>query len=410
MVPSRHSSVVISLWLLSTAIAAQAADVDLGARGRVALLQENQQDGQSASLALRLNWQHVWLDNLSSQLQLDGVGTGWQEHYSDGVRFNGQPRIPDVPGVDIQQAYFNYQVSGAHIKLGRQNLEWDDQRFLSTNSFWQNPQSFDALSLDYSLAEESQLQYAYMDRAARIFGSQADEFLTHDDINFQSQQGLRPKDALGTHEMHSHALQLQWREWDYSDLTVYGYFINNETLPAFSNHTLGTRYGYQQKFGAWNYRLSIAAARQKRTAFSSDFDLPYWHIQNSLGYGSTEWSFDVESLGSSKGRALITPLGFSHEYQGWADRFVATPAAGVEDISLRNTTRFGKTRVDFRYHQFYAVAGGDFYGREYDAEVSQQLASQHKIALRLARFNAAAPYALQFKDVSNLYLTWSYHY
>lgn len=405
-----HTRSGLFIGLICAAMVCQADALNLGARGRLALLQENEHPGQAASLALRLNWQRTWLENLSSQLQLDAVGTGWQQHYSDGVRFNGQPRMPDVPGVDVQQAYINYQTNRAHIKVGRQNLEWDNQRFLSSNGFWQNPQSFDALSVVYHLAEESQWQYAYINTVARIFGAEAGTFLNPKDVNYTAQNGLRPKDALGIHQMHSHALQLQWREWDYSELTAYGYFINNETLPAFSNHTLGVRYGYQHKFGAWNYRHAIAVARQKRPELSNQFDLPYWHIQNSLGLGATEWALDIERLGSSKGKAFITPLGFSHEYQGWADRFVATPRLGVDDISLRNTTRFNKNRLDFRYHEFYAVAGGDFYGREYDAEFSRQLASQHKIALRYARFNAADVYKTQFKNVSSVFFTWAYHY
>jgi len=391
-----------------------AQPIELGARARIADLNESSSSsdrtGQAASLALRANWQTAWSNSVSSLIQADWVISGWQSHHSDGVRFNGEPRIPDVPGGDINQALLRYNTPTALLTLGRQNLEWDDLRFLSANSFWQNPQSFDALQINYPLAEASNLQYAYITKALRIFGRDADTYLHLSDINYQSQQGLRPKDGLGEHQMHSQAIQWQWREWDYLDLTAYGYFINNETAANFSNDTLGARLGYQQKFSAWNYRFLFAAARQQRPGFIHGYNLPYWHVHNSLGRGALEWSLDYEYLGAENGTAFITPLGFTHEYQGWADRFTITPAKGVQDISLRSTSRWGRLRADLRYHQFFSAQNDDNYGQELDGELGYQFAVNRKIALRLARFWAAEDYANSFKSVRNFYLTGSYQY
>ncbi|HMU67124.1 MAG TPA: alginate export family protein, partial [Cellvibrionaceae bacterium] len=166
------------------------------------------------------------------------MASGWQNQHSDGVRFNGEPRIPDVPGGDINQLFLRYGSATQQLTLGRQTLEWDDLRFLSANNFWQNPQSFDAFHIDRSLAETSHIQYAYISKSLRIFGRDADTRLQLSDINYHSLKGQRPRDGLGEHQMHSHALKWQWREWDYTDLTVYGYFINNETAANFSNDTI----------------------------------------------------------------------------------------------------------------------------------------------------------------------------
>lgn len=410
--PTRSRLLLASIFLCSPTSLAQ--PLELGARARVAYLTDYNQDssqyGQAANLALRVNWRADWSDLISSLVQADWVDSGWQDQHSDGVRFNGEPRIPDVPGGDLNQVFVRFKSSTQQITLGRQTLEWDDLRFLSPNNFWQNPQSFDALHIDRALADASHIQYAYIHQALRIFGRDADTYLNESDLNFQSQKGLRPKDGLGEHAMHTHALQWQWREWDYTDLTVYGYFINNETAANLSSHTLGARLGYQQKFAAWNYRFLFAAARQKRPQLMQDYDLPYWHVQTSLGRGALEWSLDYEYLGAHKGKALITPLGFTHEYQGWADRFTATPAKGVEDISLRNTHRWGQLRLDMRYHHFFSTQDNDRYGRELDAELGYQFAVNQKIALRMARFWADSEYKNSLKSVQNFYLTGSYQY
>lgn len=401
----------ISCILINTPLWAES--LTLGARARLAQLKDSGRDndnGQAASIALRGSWLANWSPAISSLIQADWVATGWQNQHSDGVRFNGAPRIPDVAGADINQMFVRYELSTKKITLGRQTLEWDDSRFLSANGFWQNPQSFDALHVDYSLAETSHLQYAYITQALRIFGRDANTHLNVHDINYSSQNGMRPKDGSGEHRMHSHAIQWQWREWNYVDLTGYGYFINNDTAANFSSRTVGARLGYQQKISAWNYRLSLSGARQNRPIFNNDYDLPYWHLQTSLGRGGQEWSLDYEYLGANGGKALITPLGFTHEYQGWADRFTSTPTKGVEDISLRNTSRWHQLRLDMRYHQFFSVEDRDKYGQELDAELGYQFAANKKIAIRMAQFWAEPDYKSSLKSVRNFYLTGTYQY
>ncbi len=415
--PTCNSKLIFALLIPSLLLGSSrvsAEPLELGARARLAHLTEynnvNNLHGQAASIALRANWKANWSDTLSSVIQADWVASQWQNQHSDGVRFNGEPRIPDVPGPDINQAFLRYRTSTEQITLGRQTLEWGDLRFLSANSFWQNPQSFDALLIDRSIAEASHIQYTFINKALRIFGRDADSYLEPSDINYKIQQGIRPKDGLGEHQMHTHALQWQWREWDYTDLSIFGYFINNETAPALSNDTMGARLAYQQKFANWNYRFLASAARQKRPNQTENYDLPYWHLQTSLGRGALEWSIDYEYLGAHDGKGLITPLGFTHEYQGWADRFTTTPSKGVEDISLRNTSRWRKLRLDMRYHRFFSAQDEDYYGQELDAEIGYQFAANQKIALRMAQFWAEPDYKYSLKSVRNFYLTASCRY
>ena len=37
-------------------------------------------------------------------------------------------------------------------------------------------------------------------------------------------------------------------------------------------------------------------------------------------------------LGSDNGVGFSTPLNNGHRYQGWADKFLATPGDGIEDV------------------------------------------------------------------------------
>ncbi len=413
--PLRTSFILrATICLVLSSQAALASPVELGARGRLAGLSERTDKatnhGQAASLAIRAAWLEQWREDFSSLIEADAIASGWHNKHSDGVRFNGEPRIPDVPGADFNQVYLQLGTASRHFRIGRQTLEWDDLRFLSANSFWQNPQSFEALYLKQALGEASHIQYAFINKAVRIFGRDADKYLTAQDINYQSQNGLRPKDGLGEHEMNTHALHWLWREWDYTEFAAYGYFIDNTSAPNLSNDTLGLRIGYQRKFSTWNYRLLLAGGRQRRNQLSNSFDLPYWHIQNTLGSGSQEWSLDYELLGAKNKTAFITPLGFTHEYQGWADRFTTTPTAGLEDISLRNTSRWGRLRLDTRFHFFYSIEDRAAFGEELDAELGYQFSAKQKIALRAAKFTAATAYKNSLKSALNVYLTAAYQY
>jgi len=57
-------------------------------------------------------------------------------------------------------------------------------------------------------------------------------------------------------------------------------------------------------------------------------------------------------------QAFQTPLATLHAFQGWADKFLATPADGIEDLYVSIATKIHGANVSLIYHRFNPEVGG----------------------------------------------------
>ena len=56
--------------------------------------------------------------------------------------------------------------------------------------------------------------------------------------------------------------------------------------------------------------------------------------------------------------AFQTPLATLHKWQGWADKFLTTPSAGIEDVYLGFNVKFSGWNGQAVWHDFSAEATG----------------------------------------------------
>jgi len=339
--------------------------------------------GQSASLLVRGNIESQWSSIFSSTLEVDAVGTGFKDDHSDGVDFNDAPLIPDPPGAEFNQAFLSLNLDRVNIHLGRQRINFDSQRFVGGNGFWQNEQTFDALLGKFKLASNSNFTYSYIANANRIFGDDADA--NNSGREHEYGDARRPAAFLGDHEQHTHLTRLEWNEWDYTRVVGYGYRIDNQDLPSVSNNTLGGSYTLNYKASAIKYRVQIEAAHQNRVELEVDH-LPYYLIDLGLGINAWELSSRYEILGENDGAAFVTPLGSNHDFEGWSDVIGNTPNTGVRNFSLELLWRASPLRVETSYHFFKDDLDGNNIGREFDLDFVYKPARKHSISLRLANF------------------------
>ena len=100
-------------------------------------------------------------------------------------------------------------------------------------------------------------------------------------------------------------------------------------------------------------------------------------------------SVGYELLGSDDGVAAFrTPLATLHKFQGWADKFLATPATGIEDTYLKVGGKIGKAKLAVIYHQFDSDEGSIDYGSEIDAVVTYPVNKNLTAQLKYAAYNA----------------------
>lgn len=375
---------LLAISVAPCAVASGEHEWEWGSRARYAHVDADN-SGQAASLLLRGSVASEWSDIFHSMVEVDAVGTAFKNDHSDGARFNNQPLIPDPDGIDLNQAFLSLNLDAAAIHLGRQRINFDNQRFIGGNGFWQNEQTFDALLGKFKLASNSNFTYSYIANANRIFGEDADGKNSQSEHDYGNGNNSPDSAFFGDHQHHSHLTRLEWNEWDYTRVVGYAYRIDNRDMPSASNNTVGVSYNLNYKARRIKYRVQIEAAQQNRFELNAE-NLPYYLLDLGFGFNSWELSTRYEILGANNGAAFITPLGSNHDFEGWADEIGNTPNSGVRNFSLGLLWRASPLRVETSYHFFKDDVAGNNIGRELDVDFVYKPNRKHSISLRLANF------------------------
>jgi hypothetical protein len=86
--------------------------------------------------------------------------------------------------------------------------------------------------------------------------------------------------------------------------------------------------------------------------------------------------------------AFQTPLATLHKWQGWADKFLTTPSAGIEDSYLGLNGSFAGFNGQAVWHDFKAEATSLDYGTELDLSVSRKFAKRYEVLVKYADYSA----------------------
>ncbi len=125
----------------------------------------------------------------------------------------------------------------------------------------------------------------------------------------------------------------------------------------------------------FNYVLSYAT-QSEAGANPNTVDEDYGLLEAGLARGKFSAALGYELLSGNGTTSFSTPLATLHAFQGWADKFLATPANGIADSYLKFGYRPGMTgpfdnvSLAAVYHEFEADLGGAAYGDEIDFSVS----------------------------------------
>lgn len=383
-------------------------NVDWSARARVADFY-GEERARAASLLVRLNVETQWSEYLSSHVQVDNVSRGFKGEHSDGVDLNGKPLIPDAGGLDANQAYLAIKLDSLSFKLGRQQINWDDQRFIGGNGFWQNEQTFDALLANIKLFSNSQVSYAYIGNVNRIFGDDADKQVSSNGGAYGADAASRPVNLLGDHKHHTHIARLNINEWDYSEWVVYGYVMDNITAPRSSNNTVGAHYTFTYKMDAIKYRLKLESALQKQPELSNSPLLPYYLLDASLGINRFDVIARYEIVSRKENANFIMPLGSSHDFQGASSQIQNFMGQGLKDASLGLTWRATPFKIETQYHRFNAYTSNEYLGQELDITLSYKPSRKHVVSFLVAYFKPELESASE-QNVRRFYLDYAYNF
>lgn len=302
---------------------------------------------------------------------------------ADKQRRTAYAVVPDPMSVDLNRLQLQYKSKTVSVTVGRQRINLDDQRFVGSVAWRQNEQTFDAARLEAKLGAVS-LDGTYAISQRTIFGIDAGPRQAYDgDFVFL---GAATKLGPVTVKAFSYLLD----------------FDSKEQAGALAITNADTQTYGLRAVGAFNLapktKVTLTGSYSRQMDWKTnlvDYSAEYVLAEAALAQGPLGITAVYEKLGTDNGRSFQTPMATLHKFQGWADLFLTTPVAGIEDWSLGASYKFAGIKAlpglnaAVTFHRFESDAGSLHYGDEWDASLGFKL-GRAAVLLKYADYNAAA--------------------
>jgi len=379
----RHVLAAASLLVMPLALA-DAGDAGLSLRYRAEFVNEDgfDKDALASTVLMRLNYETQRWNAWHGFVEFDYVAEVGSDNFNSAAgtssaRRSVYPVVADPNGADLNQVYVQRGLgAGGVLRVGRQRILLDNQRFVGGVGWRQNEQTYDALSVAYPFNESFEGYYAYVNNVNRVFGNDVD---------------------AGDNKSNSHLLEGRWKTAP-GTLLVHAYLLDNDDVAVFSTQTVGLAWKGKSRVGgkAVDYRARYAR-QDDRASNPNSYSADYWRLDGGLDISAVRLELGVEILGAGddSGGAFGTPLATLYAFNGWTDRFLSTPADGLEDRFVSVAGKVGKVGWLVVGHDFTSDRGSVDYGRELGVSFSTKLGAkdEYSVLLRGATFNGKSGFA-----------------
>jgi len=306
------------------------------------------------------------ISNLSAKVEFDNVSYLGSDKFNNTVNGKGAyAKVVDPRGTELNQAYVQYKSGDTLALIGRQRIVLDDQRFVGGVAWRQNEQTYDGYRLKTALTENVKLDASYVYNVNRIFGEGNANSDLHGDI-FLINAKYSPN--------KNHAL------------TLYSYSLDFDNKAGASSNTIGGT--YNGKFD--NVAVKAGYATQEDAGERADFSADYLVLDVTVKLDGFKVGAGYEVLGadSDTNQAFTTPLATLHKFQGFSDKFLGTPAGGIEDVYVKGATKLGKVALSAAYHIYSSDEGDVDYGKEINVAAGYKINKNISGLLKLASYSA----------------------
>jgi len=343
-------------------------------RHRIELVDEDgvAEEAEASTLRTRLNLKTGRFNGVQAFFEFSDVREIGLNDFNAGAgatpdrtRF---PVVADAEDTRVNQAWLGFTPYDAlEIRAGRQRIKLDNDRFVGNVGWRQNEQTYDGASLEWTRGRWN-LFYSYVGHVNRIFDS-----------------GV----PAGDHDHDTHLVNASFKLAEGHALTGYLYNIEDEDQQAFSSRTFGLRYTGTAGLAADRSLTWLAEYAHQTDAGGNavDYDADYFHLRAEAGLDTRfRPVIGCERLGGSRdpGEALRTPLATLHAFNGWADRFLATPDRGLDDFYAGFTGRHDRLAWNLTWHRFGTETGSTSLGDEIDGSLSVALDARSSLLLKAA--------------------------
>lgn len=319
---------------------------------------DTKKEAWASTLKSRFTYTTAKWGNFQAQIEVDDVSEIGNDNYNS--KKNGKTEysvIADPEGTGINQAWIAYTgIENTTIKHGRTRVLLDNQRFVGGVGWRQNEQTYDVTAVVNTSIKDTTVFIARVRDIQSILG-----------------------DAVST---NSNLVNVKYNGLDNGSWTMYYYDLDNISM------TKGFRIKGSPEVGGLKVHYEFELATQQGEGAGPSYDADYSHFVLGATAGKITAKIGRETQESDGGRiAFRTPLGTNHGFNGWADKFLATPADGLEDTYLSIGTKLGDFKVTAVIHDFEAEDSSKDYGQELDLSISTKLAENVTVLGKYADFD-----------------------
>ena len=300
-------------------------------------------------LVIGVNADLFGTDWLSGYAEMTDVHNANDNYNSTDNGQAGHSKVVDPEQTRLTQSYLDFKLNKTLLRAGRQIVNLDNKRFIGSVNWRQMPQSFDAYALVDNSIDNLNFLAAYVTQVNRIFAG--------DDNSSPTTDSWDTKTVL---------VNAKYKASDALSVTAYGYLIGS------LNNTYGL--ALTGKAASVNYRAEYAtqtdASLETADMGKPDADASYYNLQADTNMSGLLVGAQYEVLSgadSADETAFVTPLATLHAHNGWADKFLNTPAGGIVDLNVMvgyKSKDFGVAKAIF--HDFSSDVGSTDYGTELD--------------------------------------------
>lgn len=324
------------------------------------------EDANASTVRSRLGYATDPYRGVGAFLEFENVSLVGDENYNSSV--NGKTQyatVVDPKGSEVNQAHLSYDgLPATVLKYGRQRLLLDNQRFVGNVGWRQNEQTFDAFSVVNKSLPKTAITYAHLANVNRITGTDVD--------------------------MSSDLLNVNYSGFAAGTLSAYAYLLDYTTAAAQSTQTYGLRFSGATTLSE-EAKLLYTAEYAQQSDYgdnSASFDLNYMFAELGGSLRGVSAKLGYEVLEGDGSNAVQTPLATLHAFNGWADQFLVTPAAGLEDVYLSvGGIAMGVDLLGV-YHDYSANQGSGDYGTEWNFQAMKKINKIYAVGAKYAGYRA----------------------
>lgn len=275
------------------------------------------------------------------------------------------PIVADPETYEINRLQLtNTSLPGTTFTVGRQRILLDDHRFVGNVGWRQNEQTYDSVRVVNKSVKNLTLDLSYVTQVNRVFGK-------------DSAQGRYEGDSILANV--SYQLPI-------GKLTGFGYLLEFDPIAAVpaavrdSSETVGVRFAGEKPAGTAKIAYATSYATQNERGDNPiTFDLDYYMGEVTGTFGRYSLGAGLEVLEGDGVKGFTTPLATLHKFQGWTDKFLATPPNGIEDrylnagVTLKNIATLETVALVASYHTYEAERISLDYGDEINVQLLAKL-------------------------------------